>query len=189
MANIFTRKALNDILANDQLTAEQKTEQVFALYGRALDDGYIAKAAAKLAQEAAVEAAKADWEKGQTAPDPKESDEYKALLGDFDAYKAMQAARTSKDFEGVKPKFFETVYGLVDRGAGAKSLQEQLAGIREQYEEYFTPAETNPINGKPAPKVVLPTGGNPAPGAKLTLAEAMKRANAGEQVDVSLIGK
>jgi len=189
MANIFTRKALNDILANDQLTAEQKTEQVFALYGRALDDGYIAKAAAKQAQETALEQAKADWEKGQVAPDPKESDDYKALQGQFDDYKAMQAARTSKDFEGVKPKFFETVYGLVDRGAGAKSLQEQLAGIREQYEEYFTPAETNPINGKPAPKVVLPTGGNPAPGAKLTLAEAMKRANAGETVDVSQIGK
>ena len=191
MANIFTRKALNDILANDQLTPEQKTEQVFALYGRALDDGYIAKAAAKLAQDTALEQAKADWEKGQTAPDPKESDEYKALLGDFDAYKAMQAARTSKDFEGVKPKFFETVYGLVDRGEGAKPLQEQLAGIREQYEEYFTPADPNPspAPGKPAPKVVLPSGGNPAPGAKLTLAEAMKRANAGEQVDISMIGK
>lgn len=191
MANIFTRKALNDILANDQLTPEQKTEQVFALYGRALDDGYIAKAAAKLAQDTALEQAKADWEKGITTPDPKESDEYKALLGDFDAYKAMQAARTSKDFEGVKPKFFETVYGLVDRAEGAKPLQEQLAGIREQYEEYFTPADPNPnpAPGKPAPKVVLPTVGNPAPGAKLTLTEAMKRANAGEQVDISQIGK
>ena len=189
MANIFTRKALNDILANDQLTPEQKTEQVFALYGRALDDGYIAKAAAKLAQDTALEQAKADGEQAQTAPDPKESDEDKALLGDFDAYKAMQAARTSKDFEGVKPKFFETVYGLVDRGEGAKSLQEQLAGIREQYEEYFTPAEPTPTPGRPAPKVVLPTGGKPAPGAKLTLAEAMKRANAGEKVDISQIGK
>ncbi|MBQ6121737.1 MAG: hypothetical protein IJI59_08330, partial [Clostridia bacterium] len=121
--------------------------------------------------------------------DPKESDDYKALQGQFDDYKAMQAARTSKDFEGVKPKFFETVYGLVDRGEGAKSLQEQLAGIREQYEEYFTPADPNPNPGKPAPKVVLPTGGKPAPGAKLTLAEAMRRANAGETVDVSQIGK
>ena len=189
MANIFTRKALNDILANDQLTAEQKTEQVFTLYGRALDDGYIAKAAAKQAQETALEQAKAEWEKGLTTPDPKESDDYKALQGQFDDYKVMQAARTSKDFEGVKPKFFETVYGLVDRGEGAKSLQEQLAGIREQYEEYFTPADPNPNPGKPAPKVVLPTGGKPNPGAKLTLAEAMRRANAGEQVDIGMIGK
>ena len=189
MAGIFTRNALNKIMEDENLTPQQRTEQVYSLYGRALDDGYIAKAAAKLAQDTALEQAKADWEKGQTVPDPKESDEYKALLGDFDAYKAMQAARTSKDFEGVKPKFFETVYGLVDRGEGAKSLQEQLAGIREQYEEYFTPADPNPNPGKPAPKVVLPTGGKPAPGAKLTLAEAMRRANAGEQVDVSQIGK
>lgn len=191
MAGIFTRNALNKIMEDENLTPQQRTEQVYSLYGRALDDGYVSKSAAQQAQEAAVEAAKADWEKGQTAPDPKESDEYKALLGDFDAYKAMQAARSSKDFEGVKPKFFETVYGLVDRGEGAKPLQEQLAGIREQYEEYFTPADPNPspAPGKPAPKVVLPSGGNPAPGAKLTLAEAMRRANAGEQVDISQIGK
>lgn len=191
MAGIFTRNALNKIMEDENLTPQQRTEQVYSLYGRALDDGYVSKSAAQQAQEAAVEAAKADWEKGITTPDPKESDEYKALLGDFDAYKAMQAARTSKDFEGVKPKFFEMVYGLVDRGEGAKPLQEQLAGIREQYEEYFTPADPNPnpAPGKPAPTVVLPTGGNPAPGAKLTLAEAMKRANAGEQVDISQIGK
>ena len=110
-----------------------------------------------------------------------------ALAGEFDAYRTMQAARTGKDFEGVKPKFFETVYGLVDRGEGAKPLREQLACIRERYEEYFTPAE--PAPGRPAPRVVLPTGGNPAPGARLSLAEAMRRANAGEQVDISQIGR
>ena len=152
MANIFTRKALNDILLSEQLTAEQKTEQVFALYGRALDDGYSAKAAAKQAQETALEQARVEWEKGLTTPDPKESDDYKALQGQFDDYKAMQAARTSKDFEGVKPKFFETVYGLVDRGEGAKSLQEQLAGIREQYEEYLTPRRTEPEPRQARPK-------------------------------------
>ena len=141
MANIFTRKALNEIMGNEGLTPEQRTEQVFALYGRALDDGYIAKTAAQQAQQTALEQAKADWEKGIKTPDPKESDDYKALQGDFDAYKAMQAARSSKDFEGVKPKFFETVYGMVDRGDGAKPVQEQLKGIREKYEEYFTPSE------------------------------------------------
>ena len=43
MSSIFTRKALNDIMSNEGLTPEQRTEQVFGLYGRALDDGYIAK--------------------------------------------------------------------------------------------------------------------------------------------------
>ena len=74
-------------------------------------------------------------------PDPKESDDYKALQGEFASYKAMQAARGSKEYEGIKPKFFETVYGMVERGDGAKSVEEQLKGIREQYEEYFTSAE------------------------------------------------
>ena len=189
MAGIFTRNALNKIMEDESLTPQQRTEQVYSLYGRALDDGYISKSAAQQAQEAAIESAKAEWEKGQTTPDPKESDDYKALAGEFDAYKAMQQARTGKDYEGVKPKFFEAVYGMVDRGEGAKPLAEQLAGIREQYEEYFTEKPADPAPGKPAPKVVLPTGGNPAPCAKLTLAEAMKRANAGEQIDVSMIGK
>ena len=47
MGNIFTRKALNEIMGNEALTPEQRTEQVFGLYGRALDDGYIARAAAR----------------------------------------------------------------------------------------------------------------------------------------------
>ena len=141
MADIFTRKALNEIMSNEGLTPEQRTEQVFGLYGRALDDGYIAKRAAQQAQQTALDNAKAEWEKGIKTPDPKESDAYKQLQGQFDAYKQMQTARGSKEYEGVKPKFFETVYGMVERGDGAKSVEEQLKGIREQYEEYFTPAE------------------------------------------------
>ncbi len=151
MANIFTRKALNEIMGNEGLTPEQRTEQVFALYGRALDDGYIAKAAAQQAQETALENAKAEWEKGVKIPDPKDSEDYKKLQGDFTAYKDMQAARGSKAFEGVKPKFFETVYGMVDRKDGAKPVEEQLKGIRENYEEYFTPAQPAkpPVFGAP----------------------------------------
>lgn len=147
MANIFTRKAIGDIMGNEGLTPEQRTEQVFSLYGRALDDGYIAKAAAQQTQQQALENAKAEWEKGVKTPDPTESDVYKQLKGDFDAYKQMQQARGSKEYEGVKPKFFETVYGMVDRGDGAKPVEEQLKGIRENYEEYFT--ETRQPNNKP----------------------------------------
>ena len=147
MPNIFTRKALNDIMANEGLTPDQRTEQIFGLYGRALDDGYIAKGAAAQAQETALANAKAEWEKGIQTPDPKESDAYKQLQGQFDAYKAMQQARGSKEYEDVKPKFFETVYGMVDRGDGAKPVEEQLKGIRENYEEYFTAAQQQ--NQKP----------------------------------------
>ena len=137
MSNIFTRKALNEIMSNEGLTPEQRTEQVFGLYGRALDDGYIAKGAAAQAQETALANAKSEWEKGIHVPDPKKSDDYKTLRGEFDAYKAMQSARGSDDFKGVKGKFFETVYGMVDRSEGAKPIAEQMKGIREQWGEYF----------------------------------------------------
>ena len=116
MGNIFTRKALNDIMANDGLTSEQRTEQVMSLYGRALDDGYISKSAAQTAQETALNNAKTEWEKNQVKPDVKESDEYKALQGEYAAYRTMQSARSSEDFKEVKPKFFETVYGMIERG-------------------------------------------------------------------------
>ena len=148
MASIFTRKAVSDIMGNEGLTPEQRTEQVFSLYGRALDDGYIARSAAQQAQETALANARAEWEKGLTTPDPRESDEYKALRGEFDAYRAMQTARGSEDYRGVKPKFFETVYGMVDRGDGAKPVTEQLEGIRKSFEEYFEPAQ--PQQGKPS---------------------------------------
>ena len=140
MGNIFTRKAVSEIMDNEELTPQQRTEQVFALYGRALDDGYIARAAAQQAQQTALENARADWEKDFKAPDPRESEAYKQLQGEFTSYRLMQEARGSKEFEGVKPKFFETVYNLVDREDGAKPVEEQLKGIRENYEEYFTPA-------------------------------------------------
>lgn len=141
MPKIFTRDALNKIMADENMTPEQRTEAVYGLYGRALDDGYIAKTAAQQAQQTALDNAKAEWEKGVKVPDPKESDDYKALQGEFNAYKAMQAARASEDYKGVKGKFFETVYGMVDRKDGAKPVTEQLADIRKGYEEYFEPEQ------------------------------------------------
>ncbi len=151
MSNIFTRKALNDIMGNEGLTPEQRTEQVFSLYGRALDDGYIAKTAAQQAQQTALDNAKAEWEKGVKVPDPKESDDYKTLQNQFNDYKAMQQARASEDYKGVKGKFFETVYGMVDRKDGAKPVAEQLADIRKGYEEYFEPekSQQKPTFGAP----------------------------------------
>lgn len=152
MANsIFTRKALTDILNNEDLTADQRADRVFALYGRALDDGYIDKGAAQQAQQTALEKAREEWEKGQQPPDPKESEDYKKLMGEFEDFKTMQAARTSKAYERVKGKFFEQVYNLVDRSDGAKPVEEQLKAIEEQYAEYFTPdAQPNkPTFGAP----------------------------------------
>ena len=99
------------------------------------------KTAAQQAQQTALDNAKAEWEKGVKIPDPKESDDYKTLQNQFNDYKAMQQARTSEDYKGVKGKFFETVYGMVDRKDGAKPVAEQLADIRKGYEEYFEPEQ------------------------------------------------
>ena len=156
MAGIFTRKTISDIMSNEALTPEERTDQVFSLYGRALDDGYVTKSAAKASLDDALATAKADWEKSVQHPDPKESDVYKALQGEFAAYKEMQTARSSEDYKGVKGKFFETVYSMVDRKDGAKPVKEQLDEIRKGYEEYFD-TETQPQK--------QPTFGSPDMGA------------------------
>ena len=148
--NIFTRAALNKIMTDENLTAEQRTEQVFSLYGRALDDGYVSKSAAQTAQETALEKAKADWEKGLEQPNIKESEEYKGLQAEYDSFRTMTAARTSEDYKEVKPKFFETVYGMIDRKDGAKPVKDQLAEIKGKYEEYFAPAAGSDTGRKPS---------------------------------------
>ena len=149
MAGIFTRKELSKILSDENLTPEERTDQIFSLYGRAIDDGYVTKGAADAAQQAAVNSAHDAWIKEQKPVDVKESDEYKALLGEYEGYKTKQSARNSEDFRAVKPKFFDRVYDLIDRADGAKSVAEQLADLRKDYEEYFL---TEPA-GTPAPKL------------------------------------
>lgn len=148
MAGIFTRKAISTILKDADMTPEERTEQIFSLYTRSIDDGFITKSAAQAAQDAAVTQAKADALKDFKAPDAKESAEYKALQQEFAAYKTMQTARDSEDFSSVKPKFFDTVYGMLDHADGAKPVKDQLAEIQGKYEEYFTTKEAEPT-GKP----------------------------------------
>ena len=145
----MTRAAVSKIMADEQMTPEQRTEQIMSLYGRALDDGYVSKTAAQTAQETALNNAKAEWEKNLPKYDAKESEEYKALRGEFDAYRTMQQARGSYDFKGVKPKFFETVYGMIKRDEGAKPVKDQLAEIRGNYEEYFATEPAKPTFGAP----------------------------------------
>lgn len=156
MASIMTRAAVSKIMGDENMTPEQRTEAVMALYGRALDDGYVSKSAAQTAQETAVNNARAEWEKNVPKPDVKESEEYKSLENEYAGYKAMQKAKSSEEYKGVKSKFFETVYGMVDRGDGAKPVADQMAEIRKNYEEYF---ETDPE----PPKV--PQFGSPDKGA------------------------
>lgn len=144
MAGIFTRNALDKIIRNGELTEEQKTEQLFSLYGRALDDGYISKSAAEEAKNAAVEAAKAGF-KTPDPVDPKTTPEYMEIAKERDMLRAING----EDFASVKPKFRETVFGMLDRSEKAKAVTEQLSGIREKYEEYFSPEQKDQPKNTP----------------------------------------
>lgn len=139
MAGIFTRPELAKIMGDNDLTTEEKTDRIFSMYGMAINDGYVTKTAARESQEAAIAAAKTEWEKGITVPDAKESEEYKALKAEYDGYKAEQDARASDDYKGIKGKFFHTVYGMIDH---AKPVSDQMPAIREAWPEYFD-QETN----------------------------------------------
>lgn len=150
MAGIFTRKAIAGILNDENLTPEERTDQLFSLYGRSLDDGYITKSAAQAAQDAAIATAREQWVKEQPKPNVLESEEYKALQGEYEGYKAKQTARTSEEYKDVKPKFFDRVYDLIDRADGAKPVTEQLAEMRTNFEEYFVaPPANTPAPNKP----------------------------------------
>ena len=144
MAGIFTRKEISKILSAEDLTPEERADQIFSLYGRAIDDGFITKNAAEAAQNAAIESARKEWEANAPKPNVLESEEYKKLLGEYDGYKAKQTARNSAEFAGIKPKFFDRVYELIDRADGAKPVTEQLAELKKDYEEYFNPADPAP---------------------------------------------
>jgi hypothetical protein len=165
MAGIFTRPEIDKIMRNSELTDEQKTEKIFGLYGRALDDGFISKSAAEEAKQAAIEATKAGF-KAQEPIDPKTTDEYLALQRERDMLRTIGG----DDFATVLPKYRELVYGMLDHGKDAKPVSEQLPSVREKNGELFFP-EPEPTKGQPknTPQYSQqPTG---RPGANPTSAE------------------
>ena len=155
MAGIFTRPEVAKILNNADLTPEERADQIFSLYGRALDDGYVTKKAAETAQNSAIESARKEWEKNIPKVNVLETPEYKELAGQFEGYKAKQTARNSEEFKEVKSKFFDRVYDLIDRADGAKPVSDQLAALKKDYEEYFV----SEPQATPKPQFGAPTKG------------------------------
>ena len=141
----FTRKFLMD-----HGVPEDQVDAIMAARNQTMNDtlaGYVAKADVQKQIEAAVAAVP------KPEPiDPRTTDEYQALQRERDMLRAIGG----DDFASVKPKFREQVFGMLDRSEKAKPISEQLTGIQEKYEEYFT------VKQEPTPK---PTFGAPTQGS------------------------
>ena len=138
----FTRDAIKSILNDTKLTPGEKEDKIFALHGQHLAEGYVTKAEAKTAADAALAAVQ--------PPDPKQTQEYLDLQAQFDAFKSKEDARRSEDFRGVKDKFFDAVYSAIDRSKDAKPVAEQIEQMRTDYAEYFSDDDAPQQGGNPS---------------------------------------
>lgn len=121
------------------MTKEQ-IEFIMAESGRSLSANYTLNSDVQAKIDEAVKAVKPEPVDIKTTP------EYIEVVRERDMLRTIGG----DDFATVKPKFRETVFGLLDRGEKAAAVSDQLTGIREKYEEYFVPAEQpkdpNPVN-------------------------------------------
>lgn len=125
---------------------DEQIEYIMTESGRSLSTNYVLQSDVQGRIDEAVKAA-------QPAPvDVKTTKEYLDLMTERDMLRAIGG----DDFQTVKPKFREQVFGMLDRGEDAKPVADQLTGIREKYDEYFIPVE------QPQPK---PQFGSPDKGA------------------------
>lgn len=124
----FSRKFLMD-----NGVPEDKVDVIMAERNRTLTD-YVPKADVQAQIDAALQAHK-------PAPiDPTTTDAYKQLAQERDMLRAIGG----DDFQTVKPKFREQVYGMLKRDEGAPGISEQLAEIKKGFDEYFVPAPAEP---------------------------------------------
>lgn len=124
---------------------EDQVDAIMAERNRTLTD-YVPKSDVQAQIDAAVEEAKRNIHEPVKVED---SDEYKAVVAERDMLRAIGG----EEFASIKPKFRETVYGMLDRGEEAAGLADQLAKVKEQFEEYFIPPESQkstPVFSKPA---------------------------------------
>lgn len=124
----FTRKSLAGLGLNEEMV-----DKVMTLHGTSMAD-FIPKSELKTKIDEAVAEAK----KNAPAPNIKESADYKALQQDYENYKKKIEVSAELKKSGVKEKFLDSVYSLLEEG---KPAADQLDAIREQYEEYFDMAE------------------------------------------------
>ncbi len=125
--------------------SDDQIEYIMTESGRSLSANYTLTSDVQAKIDEAVQAVKPQEIDVKTTP------EYAELQDQVNMLRTING----DDFAGVKPKFREQVYGMMDHSPEAKPAAEQLPGIREQFEEFFIPQE------QPAPK---PQFGSPDKG-------------------------
>lgn len=122
------------------LTGEQ-IDYILTESGRALSADYMPKSSLQEEIDKAVK-------ENPPQIDVTQTEEYQKVVGERDMLRAIGG----EEFAGIKPKFRETVYKMLDRGENAASVSDQLGQVKEQFEEYFIPPEiqkNTPIFSKP----------------------------------------
>ena len=138
----FTRKFLTD-----HGVPEDQVDAIMMERNRTLAD-YVPKSDLQSQIDTALEEAR---KAEPQSINVQETEEYKALSAELAKTKAF----ASDDFSSVKPKFRDTVWGLLDP---EKPVSEQLPEIAKNYEEYFSHADPSPAK----PQFGSPdTGGMP----------------------------
>lgn len=115
---------------------------LMAELNRRLATNYISKTEAQEQAESAVQAA---LKEAPQSVNPTETAEYKAVVEERDMLRTLGG----EDFAKVKPKFREYLYSQLDRSEGAKSISEQLEGMRGTLSECFAEATTTPAAAAP----------------------------------------
>ena len=137
----FTRKFLTD-----NGVPEDKIDIIMAERNRTLAD-YVPKADVQAQIDEALKAHKPD------PIDPTTTDEYRQLAQERDMLRTING----DDFQRVKPKFREQVFGMLKRDESAAPIPEQLSALEKSYDEYFVPAQQN---NAPAMQFGAPTQGS-----------------------------
>lgn len=123
------------------LTKEQ-IEYIMTESGRSLSANYTLNSDVQSRIDDAVKTVKPEPVDIKTTP------EYMEVVRERDMLRTIGG----DDFATVKPKFRETVFGLLDRGEKAAAIPDQLSGIKEKYEEYFVSDEPAKPDKKDTPQ-------------------------------------
>lgn len=116
--------------------SKEQIDYIMTESNRSLAANYVLKSDVQAQVDAAKNAAKPE------PVDPKTTPEYMEIAKERDMLRAING----EDFASVKPKFRETVFGMLDRSEKAKPIAEQMVGIKEKFEEYYFPDAEQPKN-------------------------------------------